>query len=152
MTGTTQAPRPSEKGRRSTRRRPASALVLAGVQGLVAVSALAGGWQLVATGYGMPVEWLARTPFDDWTVPGVLLWSTVTVPQLLGAAAALIRTPWWPRIGWIAGYLTGAGLVVWIVVQLAVLQRYFFLQAVIVGLGVLEIALAAWWQRTHPHG
>jgi hypothetical protein len=44
--------------------------------------------------------------------------------------------------------LAGAALVLWIAVQLALLQRYFFLQPVIAGLGVVEVLLAwAWWRR-----
>jgi hypothetical protein len=39
--------------------------------------------------------------------------------------------------------------VAWILVQLLVLQRYFFLQPVIAGMGALEVLLAwAWHHKT----
>jgi hypothetical protein len=46
-----------------------------------------------------------------------------------------------------ASYLAGLVLVAWILVQLLVLQRYFFLQPVIAGLGTLEVLLARAWQH-----
>jgi hypothetical protein len=45
----------------------------------------------------------------------------------------------------VIGLVAGAALVLWIAVQLLVLQRYFFLQPVIAGFGVLEMVLAWWW-------
>jgi hypothetical protein len=47
----------------------------------------------------------------------------------------------------LAGYLVGAGLILWIVVQLAVFRRFFVLQPIVVGFGIVEIALTAWWAR-----
>ena len=51
-----------------------------------------------------------------------------------------------------AGYLSGLLLVAWIAIQLLVLQRYFFLQPVIAGLGTAEILLARTWQRPSQGG
>ena len=45
------------------------------------------------------------------------------------------------------GYLAGLALVGWIVVQLLVLQHFFFLQPVVAVLGLAEIVLAWLWQR-----
>ena len=46
-----------------------------------------------------------------------------------------------------ASYLAGAGLVLWIAVQMLVLQRYFILQPAIAGAGAAEMLLARLWQR-----
>ena len=110
---------------------------------LVAANAVYGGIGLMVNGMGMPSEWLDRLPVDTWTLPGVPLVLTVAVPQVLA--------PWFvwrrdPRAGAV-GLVAGAALLVWIGVQLLVLQRYFFLQPVIAGLGVLEMLLAWWWIR-----
>jgi hypothetical protein len=40
----------------------------------------------------------------------------------------------------------------WIVVQLLVMQRYFFLQPVIAALGIAELALARVWQQAGSAG
>ena len=44
-----------------------------------------------------------------------------------------------------ASYLAGLALVAWILIQLVVLQRYFFLKPVIAGTGALEVLLAWAW-------
>ena len=43
------------------------------------------------------------------------------------------------------GFGAGGALVLWIAVQLLVLQRYFFLQPVIAVLGAMTMALDWWW-------
>ncbi len=110
---------------------------------LVAANAVYGGLGLLVDGMGMPDEWLENLPVDTWTWPGIALLATVALPQLV--VAWLV----WRRHQWaaLAGIVAGAGLVVWIVVQLALLQRYFFLQPVIAALGVVEAGLALAWLR-----
>ena len=66
------------------------------------------------------------------------------------AAAATIVTR--RRVALAGGYLAGLILVGWIVVQVLVLQRFFFLQPVIAVLGLAEIALAWLWQRAGTGG
>jgi hypothetical protein len=78
----------------------------------------------------------------------VALLLTVAVPQLAAAALVWRRDP---RSGAV-GVVVGAALVLWIVVQLALLQRYFFLQPVIAGVGLAEVALAGWWMRRSARG
>lgn len=116
---------------------------------VVAANAVYGGIGLVVDGMGMSSEWLDRLPVDTWTLPGVALLVTVALPQLAAAWLVWRRHPW----AAVGGIAAGAGLVVWIAVQLALLQRYFFLQPVIAGLGVLEVGLAwAWLRRDGREG
>lgn len=113
---------------------------------LVALNAVYGGIGLVANGLGMPSEWLDPLPVDSWTLPGVALVLTVAVPQLVAAWFVWKRDS---RAG-VIGLVAGAALVLWIAAQLLLLQRYFFLQPVIAGFGVLEMGLAGWWiRRSH---
>jgi len=130
-------------------RRPAAAQrgwhpwALAGLDGLTGAAAVYGGAGLIRDGFGMPDGWLAGTPLTGWVLPGVALLVGVAVPQF--AAAALIAAG--ARAGLAAGYLAGLLLVAWIAVQLLILQRYFFLQPVIAGIGAAEMLLAWRWQR-----
>jgi hypothetical protein len=117
--------------------------VLLGVLVFVGASAVYGGIGLAANGLGMPVEWLDRLPVDTWTLPGLALLLTVALPQLVAAWFVWRRDT---RAG-VVGLVVGALLVLWIAVQLLLLQRYFFLQPVIAVLGLLEMALAWWWVR-----
>lgn len=109
---------------------------------LVALNAVYGGIGLVVDGMGMPDEWLEHLPVDSWVLPGVALLLTVAVPQAVAAVAvwrAGERAP-------VVGSLAGAALVLWILVQLLLLRRYFFLQPVIAGLGLVEVALGLSWR------
>ncbi len=111
----------------------------------VGVGAVYGGIGLMVNGMGMPSDWLDRMPVDTWTWPGLALLLSVAVPQFV---AAWLVTRHDPRAG-LVGLVVGAALVLWILVQLAVLQRYFFLQPVIAGIGVLEVLLSwAWIHRS----
>ena len=129
-------------------RRGAAGSALLVVLLLVAANAVYGGIGLVLDGLGMPLEWLERLPVDTWTWPGVALLATVALPQLVAAWFVVRRDP---RAG-VVGLVVGAALVLWIVVQVLLLQRYFFLQPVIAGLGVLEMVLAGWWIRRSRSG
>lgn len=124
--------------------RPWPRWTLAGVQVFVGANAVFGGWRMIADGFGMPAEWLAGLPVDTWVWPGVALIVGVGVPQLVAAAVTIAgRSP----VGCWLALAAGAALVLWIVVQLTVLRRYFFLQPIIAGLGLIEVGLALWWRR-----
>jgi uncharacterized membrane protein len=110
---------------------------------MVAANAVYGGVGLIVDGMGMPEEWLVRLSLDSWTWPGIALLATVALPQLAAAWLVWRRD----RRGALAGLLAGTGLVLWIAVQILVLQRYFVLQPVVAGLGGLEVVLAALWVR-----
>jgi hypothetical protein len=112
----------------------------------LAAGAVHGGTQLLRNGFGMPLSWLGHTPFTGWTLPGFALLIGVALPQL--TAAALIAAS--HRRALAASYLAGLAVIAWIAVQLLVLQRYFFLQPVIAGLGLAEILLARIWQLQIP--
>jgi hypothetical protein len=117
--------------------------VLLGVLLFVGASAVYGGVGLAVNGLGMPVEWLDRLPVGTWTLPGIALLLSVALPQLVAAWFVWRRDA---RAG-VVGLVVGALLVLWIAVQLLLLQRYFFLQPVIAVIGLLEMALAWWWVR-----
>jgi len=130
--------------RRWSRPTTALAVLLAGVFALVTMAAVYGGIGLLRDGMGMPADWAERLPFGSWVLGGLALLITVAVPQAVGCAAVVRRRPDAAAIGAAAGL----ALVAWIIVQVLVLQRYFFLQPVIAGLGLVEFALAIGMLRT----
>jgi hypothetical protein len=119
------------------------AWILAGVLLLVGAAGVVGGISLVRDGFGMPLSWLHQTPFTSWALPGIALLIGVGVPQLT-ALGLVVSGHRWALAG---GYLAGIGVVLWIAVQMLVLQRYFFLQPVIAAAGGVEMLLAWLWQR-----
>jgi hypothetical protein len=88
------------------------------------------------------------TPLTGWVLPGVALLIAVAIPQL--TAAALIAAG--SKLALAAGYLVGLLLVAWIAVELLILQRYFFLRPVAVGIGIAEVLLAWRWQHATREG
>ena len=117
--------------------------MLLGVLVVMALNAVGGGIGLATTGIGMPESWLEGLSVDTWVLPGLALLLLVGVPQAVTAWLVWSRHPWAP----LAAVVAGVGLVLWIAVQLAVMQRYFFLQPVVAGAGVAEAALAVAWAR-----
>ena len=143
MTHTTLMPTRSQTARS---RRTWQAWTLVAVELFVTYQAVSGGIGLMTDSWGLPTEWLARTPFETWVGPGWLLIGLIGVPHLV-AALPILLLPARARLGILAGLLAGGSLWVWIVMQLALLQVYFFLQPVIAIIGVLEAGLAYWWLR-----
>ncbi|HEY3340116.1 MAG TPA: hypothetical protein VGK18_16575 [Propionicimonas sp.] len=127
-------------------RRPWHAWVLAAIHLFVAYQAVSGGVGLMTNTWNLPSDYLTRTPFTTWTGPGWILIALVAVPQAVAAVPALVL-PGRPRLGILAGLLGGASLLLWIAVQLALLQEYFFLQPVVAAIGVVEIGVAVLWRR-----
>lgn len=118
---------------------------------LIALMAVYGGvglaWDLVGdNAIGMPPVWLEGTPFTSWVLPGLFLLAVVAVPMGTAAVLELRRSPW----AGAASVLAGAAQVGWITAQLAVMQRYYFLQPVLLGAGLAVLALALWAARHRP--
>ncbi len=129
----------------TTRTRTWQAWALAAFELFVAYQAVSGGIGLITDTWALPTEWLVRTPFGSWVGPGWLLIATVAVPHVL-AAVPVLFLPRRPGLGILAGVLAGVSLLLWIAIQLAVLQVYFFLQPVIAVVGLIELGLALWWR------
>ncbi len=132
-------------------RRTWQAWALAVVELFVAYQAVSGGVGLMTNSWQLPTEWLARTPFQTWVGPGWVLICLVGVPHVLAAIPPVLM-PGRPRLGILAGYLAGGSLLVWIAVQVALLQQYYFLQPVVAVIGLIEAGLAFWWQRRTSAG
>lgn len=113
---------------------------LVALEGLCGASAVYGGVGLIwHDAIGMPDSWLASSPFDSWTWPGVFLLAVVALPMLASAVLEHRRTP----AASAASMLAGIALVGWIAVELLVMQKYNVLQPVMIGLGLVVIVLAA---------
>lgn len=117
--------------------------LLVALEVLVAVNAVYGGIGLIVNGMGMPDDWLDGTPFASWVLPGVLLLLLVAAPM---ASAAIVEVAAGRR-AYAASMTAGAVLVGWIGAQVVILRRFFFLQPVLLVVGVLVLLLA--WQVHH---
>lgn len=90
----------------------------------------------VANGAGVPLSYLAGTPFESYAIPGVILGVVVGGTQLVGAVSILAR---W-RAALVLAAVAGFGMIIWIFVELAVIEEYSWLQTLYFTLGVAELA------------
>src|SRR2546421_3935602 len=75
------------------------------IEAFIGLGAVAGGIALLRGVFaqGIPVAWLAGTPFSDYTLPGLLLLIVVGGGMLLAAATVLIRREWAVLVSAVAG-------------------------------------------------
>jgi uncharacterized membrane protein len=92
---------------------------------------------------GLPAGWIEATPFGTYLVPGIYLFAINGLAMLLLAGLTVRRH-------WIAPWLTGVlgvGLIVWILVQLAVMPETMFLQWIFLAVGLVLGFIALFWLR-----
>ncbi len=105
-----------------------------------AIGAVGGGAALVVSPDGelmhMPLSQLEGSPFDSFLIPGLILLVVLGIMPLVAAVGLWVRPPcaWW-----LAG-VVGCGLLVWIVVQMTIVD-FDWLQPTYLGMG-LAIVLA----------
>jgi hypothetical protein len=121
---------------------------LIGLELFTAVGAIAGAIFVVP---GLPREWLAGSPFNDYTVPALALGILCGGGSL--AAAALVS--WRPALGALLSVAAGAAMAIFEVVEVAAvgfmiakfptepasyLQPFYFA----VGLGIAALGILVW--------
>jgi hypothetical protein len=112
--------------------------VLIGLLLFGAVSSFAGAvLAFNAESVGVPLEFLAKTPLTSFVVPGLVLGIVVGGSQL--AAAIALLTGRSSALLW--GAVAGFGMLIWIFVEMAIIETYSWLQSVYFGLGTLELVL-----------
>jgi peptidoglycan/LPS O-acetylase OafA/YrhL len=116
-------------------------LIMLLFQGL---SGLAGGVGLIGDPTGeslqIPIEWLAGSPFADYLVPGIVLFTVLGIFPLIAAWGVWKRKSW----GRTSALLVGGGLCIWILVEVIVIgyQPEPPLQAIYGAVAVIILFLA----------
>lgn len=103
--------------------------VLSAVIGAVLAIAQQGG--------GVPAAYLAGTPFRSFLVPGLILGGVVGGTQLAAATSLAQRG----RFALLWSAIAAFGMLLWIFIELAMLQHYSWLQSVYFAFGILELIL-----------
>jgi hypothetical protein len=120
--------------------------ILASILGLIGLNAVIAGYGFIGTpdgsAVGIPQEWLADTPFVDYLIPGAILFGL----GVLHLCAAYLEIRGDRIASWIA-QVAGAGLLIWIVVQAAMMGSFRHpaqttLQAVCLLAGVVTVSMA----------
>jgi uncharacterized BrkB/YihY/UPF0761 family membrane protein len=111
---------------------------------LLGASGVAGGLALLADATGsaidLPLAWLDGTPFEDYRAPGLILLVVLGLGPLAACVGVWTQRSW----GWIASLAVGVALLVWIMVQIALIgyQARPPLQALYAALGVAIVILS----------
>jgi hypothetical protein len=135
--------------------RPVSAWILMVLLAFIGVGALISGAMLFVAPDGHLMQWttsqLAGTPFSNYVIPGLVLFTFVGVFPLFAAYGLLKRPSWtWPNAinpsknmhwAWTASWAVGVIMLIWIAVETALLGLISFLQPAIAIYGVTTIAL-----------
>ena len=126
---------------------PRVAKVAVVLEVLLSIGALGGGLVLMIAPRGeimpLPLSALAGSPFDTYLVPGLILFAVLGLGPLVAARLAWVRH----RLAPTAAAVVGAGLLIWVVVEVAVIgySNEPPLQAIYAILGVAIVFIAARW-------
>lgn len=130
---------------------PARSVLLIVLQLFLGIGAAGGGLALVIDPTGgllqMPVAMLELSPFNSFLIPGLLLFTMLGVVPLIVASALIWRWKWplaeklnvfsdkdWP---WTYTLYTGFALIIWITVQVYMLQHVAIIHLAYMLLGLL---------------
>ena len=112
--------------------------LLGGLLAFGALNAFAGGYYGLSGAPGVPREWLAGSPFADYVIPSLVLILVVGGSLLIAAVAVLARL----RSARLAASAAAAVLLIWIVVQVAIIGYVSWMQPATIAAASLILALA----------
>jgi hypothetical protein len=105
---------------------------------IVGLNALAGGFYGMSGAPHIPLEWLAKTPFQSYFFPSLILALIVGGSSLLSAFFVITKNAHAKSASLIAGGI----LFVWIVVQVAMIGYVSWLQPAMAATAVMIVVLA----------
>lgn len=114
-------------------------IILVAVQAATGVLAVFGGLALIFDVWQLPLSQLGGTPFSSWAGPGWLLLILIGGSSLGAALSLWIDSELGPWIALAAGMI----LVIWILVQMAMIGVTMFLQPLFLVVGIVMVILAA---------
>ena len=103
-----------------------------------AINAFAGGYYGLSGAKGVPLEWLAGSPFSDYFIPSLILFVVVGGVFSFAAIAVFMRS----RLARVSAFIAGTVVLVWIGVQLAIIGYVSWMQPTTLLAGVFVLILA----------
>ncbi len=108
---------------------------------LIGIGAVAAGWGFISepngSGVGIPLEYLKNSPFDDFLIPGIVLFSVNGLASIAGAVLAFMKN----HYSGIFTMVLGAAMMIWIGAQVYWMDWSSWLQPTFLAIGVVEMAL-----------
>ncbi|MDF2557030.1 MAG: hypothetical protein K0R71_858 [Bacillales bacterium] len=122
-------------------------LIMIFVYGFLALGAFISGGMLISDpsggSMGLSKDLLNHTPFQNYFIPGILLFSAIGLLQLISAFKLKSGGPHLKEIAFIAA----VSMLIWIVVQLILIGYVFFLQAIILSLSIIELFFSIYLRK-----
>jgi len=117
-------------------------VILGIIQAFVAIGAIPAGLSMIiqpdGSGLGMTLDLLAGSPFKDFFIPGLFLFSVNGILNLASALFSFFRF----RYTGISGVCLGLALIVWVGVQVFAIGLISFMQPLYFFIGTSEIILS----------
>lgn len=111
------------------------------LQIFIGAGAIAGGLQLIivpdGSGMGMNTEILSKSPFNNFLVPGITLFTVIGLGNLLSAWFSLKGK----KNAGIFGSIMGATLISWMLIQIILIGWGIWLQPFYLAMGTIEFFL-----------
>jgi len=107
----------------------------------VGIGAMAGGLVAIINPkgpMGMPIEVLKNSPFSDYLIPGVILFTVIGVGNIISASLFRFNLKYQ---GYISSIFSWA-LVIWIIVQCLMINSVVFLHIIFFIIGLIQAVLA----------
>jgi hypothetical protein len=107
----------------------------------VGIGAMAGGLGTILNPeapMGAPVEMLENSPFSNFLIPGIILFTIIGLGNVISAIAILFKSRFQ---GYISSVFSWA-LVIWIVVQCIMIRSIVFLHVLFFIIGLVEVVLS----------
>ena len=137
-------------------RKPLAWFLMIGCMIFLSIMALPVGFTMITQPanmpIGMPMEWLSTTPFKDYFIPGLILFTVIGLFPLV-ILYGLVRRPNWAWLNglesrlhehwsWIASIVYGIAVMIWIVVQVYWMGLSHPLQPIVFLLGLVILISA----------
>jgi hypothetical protein len=103
-----------------------------------AINSFAGGYYGLSGAPGVPLEWLAGSPFMDYFIPSLILLVVVGGAFSFAAVAVFARS----RLARVSAFAAGIVVLVWITVQLVIIGYVSWMQPATLIAGILVLMLA----------
>jgi hypothetical protein len=108
----------------------------------VGIGAMAGGFGAIINPQnplGMSTDFLKNSPFSDYLIPGIILFTVIGLGNIFSALMFRFHTKFQ---GYISSVFSWA-LVIWIVVQCIMINEIAFLHVLFFTIGLIQAALSA---------
>jgi hypothetical protein len=112
-----------------------------------ALNAFGGGYYGMAGAEDVPKEWLEGSPFDDYFIPGLVLFVVVGGSFLAAAIAVVVNL----HVARVAALAAGAIVLGWLAVETATIGYVSWMQPATTIAGLL-VLLLAWLQPSSAEG